>query len=181
MCPNHFEPWRGARSPRWARPRLPQDDWCGSGDTLVTPYADVDEVLRDLVESVEAILGDCLVAVYLEGSVAAGGFDARRSDIDVVVVTTDHLPGELISRLGRMHAEIAARPTPWATELEVTYAPKRRLRRFDPDEVGGWPNLERGRPLAIWKPDFDWTVRLDGLRRHAIVMRGPAPPRWLIL
>jgi hypothetical protein len=141
----------------------------------VTPYPDVDEAVRELFESVREILGDHLLAVYLEGSLAAGGFDPERSDIDLVVVTTDFLPDDLLPRLKEMHLEMAAGPSPWATEVEVTYAPQRGLRRFDPDDVRPWPNIERGRPLGMWIPNFGWTLHLYGLRRHAIVLHGPEP------
>ncbi|BCJ38393.1 hypothetical protein Athai_58960 [Actinocatenispora thailandica] len=43
--------------------------------------------LSALAAVAAATLGDDLVGCYLHGSAALGGFDARRSDVDVLVVS----------------------------------------------------------------------------------------------
>ncbi|MFB9630288.1 aminoglycoside adenylyltransferase domain-containing protein [Nonomuraea helvata] len=45
-----------------------------------------DHYVRDVASAMAAVLGSRLVGVYLHGSAVLGGFDARRSDIDVLVV-----------------------------------------------------------------------------------------------
>ncbi|MBW4717212.1 aminoglycoside adenylyltransferase domain-containing protein [Saccharothrix obliqua] len=45
-----------------------------------------DRYARDVAAEVAAVLGRRLVGAYLHGSAVLGGFDARRSDVDVVVV-----------------------------------------------------------------------------------------------
>ena len=47
-----------------------------------TSYPDINAVLDLLVLSVQTILGDCFVGLYLYGSLASGDFDLQRSDID---------------------------------------------------------------------------------------------------
>ncbi|MEV4110742.1 aminoglycoside adenylyltransferase domain-containing protein [Nonomuraea sp. NPDC049695] len=45
-----------------------------------------DHYIRDVASAMASVLGSRLVGVYLHGSAVLGGFDARRSDIDVLVV-----------------------------------------------------------------------------------------------
>jgi len=61
-----------------------------------TPYPDVNALLQELLTGVRAILGDHLVGVYLDGSLALGCFEPDRSDVDVVVVTEDELGSDVV-------------------------------------------------------------------------------------
>ena len=46
-----------------------------------TPFSDLNAVLRELVTSAQAALGENFLAAYLQGSFAVGDFDAD-SDVD---------------------------------------------------------------------------------------------------
>ncbi|MBU2610174.1 MAG: nucleotidyltransferase domain-containing protein [Chloroflexi bacterium] len=70
------------------------------------PYPEVNVVLRELLTSVQSILGDHFIGMYLYGSLASGDFD-RESDVDYVVVTEDVLSDALFSALQDMHMRIA--------------------------------------------------------------------------
>lgn len=48
--------------------------------------ADVECYVEGVAEQLERILGPDLVGLYLHGSAVLGGFDARRSDVDVIAV-----------------------------------------------------------------------------------------------
>ncbi len=56
-----------------------------------TPYPDVNAVLVLLLAGVKEVLGDLLVGLYVHGSLATGGYDPARSDIDFLVVTAGNL------------------------------------------------------------------------------------------
>src|SRR3712207_5798119 len=99
-----------------------------------TGYGDVNAVLRKVLSSARATLGQHFVGMYLYGSLAGGDFDPQTSDIDFVVVTADELPAEMASVLEAMHARIAAGGSKWAPKLEGAYIPRRALRRYEPDE-----------------------------------------------
>src|SRR5947207_15720461 len=98
----------------------------------LTGYADVDAVLAELLAGVRGTLGPQLVGVYLDGSLATGDFAPHSSDIDVLVVTEDVLSDDVVAALGAMHARLATGLSKWTRELEVSYIPRRALRRFDP-------------------------------------------------
>ena len=96
-----------------------------------TPYPDVNAVLNLLLSSVQTVLGDHFVGLYLYGSLASGDFDPQRSDIDFVVVTAGELPDDMIAALETMHTRIWASGLKWAAKLEGSYLPQATLRRYD--------------------------------------------------
>ena len=57
-------------------------------ETLPTPYPELNTVLRELVDRLQAALGDNFVGAYLQGSFAVGDFD-QDSDCDFIVVVND--------------------------------------------------------------------------------------------
>ncbi|HYO49801.1 MAG TPA: nucleotidyltransferase domain-containing protein, partial [Chloroflexia bacterium] len=129
-----------------------------------TPYSDVNAILHELLSSVQAILGDYFLGMYLYGSLALGDFDPYRSDIDFLVVTTDNLPDDLFSALQTMHARIAASDSRWATDLEGSYIPKHALRRYDPANARH-PHIDRGEEgLDKEQHDSDWIIQRHTLR-----------------
>ena len=55
-----------------------------------TPYPDLNQVLHELVSSMQSALGSNLTGVYLQGSFAVGDFDVH-SDVDFAVVVAHEL------------------------------------------------------------------------------------------
>jgi predicted nucleotidyltransferase len=144
-----------------------------------TGYAEVDAVLAELLAGVRGTLGPQLVAVYLDGSLATGDFAQHSSDIDVLVVTEGVLAEEVIAALGTMHARLAAGTSKWARELEVSYIPRRALRRFNPDD-NCHPYIQRGsNQLLSEDHDRDWVIHRHVVREHGVALAGP-DPRTLI-
>nr|WP_062339355.1 aminoglycoside adenylyltransferase domain-containing protein [Herbidospora sakaeratensis] len=113
----------------------------------------------DVASAMAAVLGSRLVGVYLHGSAVLGGFDARRSDIDVLVVcehpmTADEqaAAAELLSddrlpcpahglELSVVTLPVTRRPTAQPPfELHVTTAPD-GAKVVDGHEHGGDPDL----------------------------------------
>ncbi len=71
-----------------------------------TPYDDVNSFLQIFLENVRVVLGNYFVGMYLFGSLAMGGFDKNRSDIDFLIVTEEKLSKSLISGLKIMHKPV---------------------------------------------------------------------------
>ena len=107
-----------------------------------TPYPDVNEILNVLLTGVKDVLQDQFVGMYLFGSLANGGFD-NDSDIDVLVATNAEISDDTFLILGKMHKRIARIDSPWAIQLEVSYIPRKALRRFNPADMRH-PHLDRG-------------------------------------
>lgn len=145
-----------------------------------TPYPDVNAALDELRSSVQAILGDHFVGMYLSGSLALGDFAPYRSDIDFVVVTDGDVSGDQLAALRAMHARFNAGDSPWATEVEAAYIPRDALRRYDPARARH-PHIERGADEVLDMDDLaiDWIIHRAILREHGVIVAGP-DPRTLI-
>lgn len=98
----------------------------------LTPVAELDALLWDLLERVRAVLGDRFVSMYLGGSLATGDFELDRSDVDLVVMTDGALDTVTVDALGAMRAALPALAPKWGLELEVSYMPCEALRHHDP-------------------------------------------------
>lgn len=138
-----------------------------------TPYPDVNELLWLLVIQVEFILGADLVGIYLDGSLANGGFD-EDSDIDFVVVTHQPVSPGAFRALMAMHDRLAQLITPWAIQLEGSYLSRNAVRRHDPQDCIH-PNIERGwgERLKLVEHDAAWDIHRHILRERGIVLLGP--------
>jgi hypothetical protein len=136
-----------------------------------TPYPELNQVLRDLLDSVQRILGEDFVGVYLQGSFAVGDFD-RHSDVDFTVVTTRELSEEQVDRLQLMHGRLYELETRWAQHLEGSYFPQEVLR--DMSQRGGelW-YLDNGSRALIQSDHCNTAVVRWVLWKKGIPLEGP--------
>ena len=142
---------------------------------MTTPYPAVNSILRELLESLQAILKKHLIGVYIEGSLANGDFD-EDSDIDFVVVLDQEADENLFSALQSMHDRIALTDSPWAIQLEGSYLSREALRRYDPAN-SMHPNIERGfgERLKMVQHEEVWNVHRHILRERGMTILGPDP------
>jgi Domain of unknown function (DUF4111)/Nucleotidyltransferase domain len=140
-----------------------------------TSYPAVNMLLKELLQSVQAILGNHFIGMYLDGSLASGDFD-QDSDIDFVVVADIEISGSLYSALQTMHDRIATIDSGLATQIEGSYISQHALRRYDPAQALH-PNIERGRGerLKMVRHDDAWVIHRYILRQRGIILAGPAP------
>ena len=136
-----------------------------------TLYPDVNAVLHELLSSVQSVLMDCFVGMYLYGSLASGDFDPGRSDIDFLVVTSRELPKNLISDLEAMHIRIGASGLEWAVKLEGAYIPKYAMYRYDPSGPS-CPMINEGK-FRVRRQGIDWVINRHILRTNGVVITGP--------
>ncbi len=89
---------------------------------IITPYADLDELLAELLGHWQRILGENLVGAYVQGSFALGSGD-QQSDCDWLVATRGSLTDLQIAQLRKLHDDIPTREGHWCHDLEGSYAP----------------------------------------------------------
>lgn len=144
-------------------------------NSLPTPYPEINAILQQVLEGAQAILGSHFTGMYLDGSLANGGFD-EDSDIDFVIVTDEEVDGELFAALKAMHERISKLDSPWAIQLEGSYISLQALRRHDPALVMH-PNIERGagEVLKMAEHGPEWDVHRHVLRDRGIIITGPDP------
>ena len=97
---------------------------------VITPSADLDELLAELLGHWQRILGEDLVGAYVQGSFALGSGD-QESDCDWLVATHGSLTEPQIARLRDLHDEIPTREGHWGHDLEGSYAPVAELASVD--------------------------------------------------
>lgn len=136
-----------------------------------TPYRDVNLVLLTLLENAQAVLGDYFTGMYLYGSLASGEFDPGRSDIDFLVVTSQELPGKLISDLEAMHVRIGDSGLEWAVKLEGSYIPRDAMPRYSPAGPA-CPMINEGK-FEVARHGIDWVINRHILYTSGVVIAGP--------
>lgn len=138
-----------------------------------TPYADLDELLAELIVHWKRILGQNLAGAYVQGSFALGGGD-RHSDCDWLVVTHGRLTGSQVAQLRKLHDEIPTRGGPWCTDLEGSYAPLSELNSVE--ALGRkWLFNDHGHRSLEWDDHCNRGYTRWILREHGITLTGPEP------
>src|SRR5260370_15462937 len=141
--------------------------------TFPTAYPELNRVLRDLVDSVQTVLGTRFVGAYLQGSFAVGDFDLH-SDVDFIMVTEEELSDEEVHGLQAVHERIYCLDSPWAQHLESSYFPREVL----------WYSAHRGEQLwyldhggrSLIQSDHCNTVLVRWVvRENGVTLVGPSP------
>ncbi len=137
-------------------------------------------VLALLLSSMQGVLGEQLVGLYLYGSLSSGDFNPASSDVDFVVVTRGAIAEDdpAFERLREMHERIAASGLPFADHLEGSYIPQAAWRRYDP-EIAWHPTIGHDWPFKPGFHDANWVIERAIVRERGIVLYGP-PPETLI-
>jgi hypothetical protein len=142
-------------------------------DTIPTPYADLNGVLREFVTRARGVLGENFVGAYLQGSFAVGDFD-RHSDVDFLVICHDHVPDDRLPLLQARHKEIFELPCQWAQHLEGSYIPKVGLKSLPPP-TRKFLYLDNGSHELIYSDHDDSLVVYWSFREKGIIIVGPEP------
>ena len=140
-------------------------------DKFPTPYPDVNQVLLTLLDNVRAILGDYFIGLYLYGSLATGGFEPGRSDIDFLVVTSRELPESIVSELKTMHKRIYECGVKWSKHLEGAYIPLNVVRKYSPTGPA-WPMTNQQKFLVAHE-SASWVISSYILYTAGVVITGP--------
>jgi len=138
-----------------------------------TVYPELNGVLQEMVTSLQAILGDHLLAVYLQGSFAAGDWDDD-SDVDFLVVVSQEVSESELASLQVMHARIYDLDSCWAQHLEGSYFPRDMLRQDDPSKDPLLYLDNTSRELIRSNHDNTRVVRWV-TREFGIALTGPDP------
>ena len=141
--------------------------------TGITPYADLDDVLRVLVEGVRTNLGDRMVGVYLQGSLAVGGFD-EHSEVDFVIAVDAALGERDVLALQDLHGRVYDLDCGWAQHLEGSYFPVDVLRSCGRRGEALW-YLDNGARSLVQSTHCNTAVVRQTLREHGCVLSGPEP------
>ncbi len=142
-----------------------------------TPYPDLHEVLRSMVSSMQGVLGDKLIGVYLQGSFAIGDFD-EHSDVDWIVALGNPLTSTEVDALQAMHGRLYDHSIGWAQHLEGSYFPQDILRQHADCTELLW-YLDNGSRELVRATHCNTIVVRATVRQFGVPLVGP-PPDTLI-
>ena len=143
----------------------------------MTPYADLDELLAELLGHWRRILGDDLVGAYVQGSFALGAGD-QHSDCDFLVAMRSRPDAAQETALRALHDEIPTRPGHWCHDIEGSYAPVDEL--ADVAHLGRtWLFNNHGLRTLVWDDHCNRAYTRWILREHGIALAGPDPHTFM--
>lgn len=138
----------------------------------ITPYDDINVLLNDFTKSVQEVLKESLVGVYLMGSLSYGDFTRGRSDIDLTVVVKEPLSQEKISQIKQLHVELEQRHVEWKNKVECQYVPLEMFKHILPVELRR-PYYGAGKfhPEALY--GNEWLINNYLLYKYGVPLIGP--------
>ncbi|CEG23406.1 Streptomycin 3''-adenylyltransferase [Planococcus massiliensis] len=85
--------------------------------------SEMENYLKQLKDGLESILGDEITGTYVHGSLALGGFNPERSDVDLMVVVRNPLPENIQKELAHYLLGISNHPHP----IEISILAEKQL------------------------------------------------------
>ncbi|MDA0745551.1 MAG: hypothetical protein O2954_03475 [bacterium] len=142
-------------------------------DIQLTPYADVNDFVKQFTELVVRELQGNLVGVYITGSLSYQAFIYDSSDIDFTVLVQRPVFCTELHSLRRLHQEIEGQFEKWARRLECSYTPVEMLPNLLPPRNprpwywGGTGTLYEEAPYGN-----EWIINRYFLYRSGIAFYG---------
>jgi predicted nucleotidyltransferase len=93
------------------------------------------EIFEFITRYKSMLLENCpnkIIGIYLFGSLAYGGFDKNRSDIDIVVITKILLKGLELETIKKIHKKLENINQKWSKRFEASYTPIDTLKENNP-------------------------------------------------
>lgn len=142
-----------------------------------TPFPELYDVLKTLVDGIHRELGQKLTGAYLQGSFALGGYD-EHSDADFIVVIREELSADEVERLQKLHQAVFLLPQSWAQHLEGSYFPEGQLRDLTQSGRPLW-YLDNGSNCLCQSGHCNTLLVRWILREKGLTLCGPAPDTFL--
>ena len=139
-----------------------------------TPFDDVNAIVDRLLGDVRKVLDDRFLGMYFYGSLATGGFDPDRSDVDFIVVTEGHLPEAGVSALEAMHERLGGSGMRLSKRLEGSYISREEVRRYRAS-TAKHPTIGADWVFGVNHHGVDGVIQRHVIREHRSVITGPDP------
>jgi Aminoglycoside adenylyltransferase, C-terminal domain len=131
--------------------------------------------ITELTDALQATLGERLLAVYLYGSIPAGGFCEGKSDIDLMAVVSTDITDVDLPDLEAMHSAFAERHPSWRNRIEVGYLSPPVLRTLASVPTGTMAVTSPGEPLHLTAPTDGWVLNWHSVLIDGETLFGPQP------
>jgi len=112
-----------------------------------------------------------IIGIYLFGSLAYGGFDKDRSDIDIAVITKELIKKLNIDTIKNIHKEMENINPKWSKRFEASYTSVEMLKENEPPKE---PRPYYGKILhEEAKCEYEWLINNYLLYNYGITIYGP--------
>jgi|SRR5450755_846997 len=142
--------------------------------TDLTPYADINELLEQLLSGIQKILGKKLAGLYVYGSLVTGDFEKQSSDIDLLAATSSDIDEKEAETLQKMHHDFADKQKEWDGRIEVAYLSVTALKTFKIRQ-SKMAIINPGEPFHVKEAGNDWVMNWYTVREKGMALFGPSP------
>jgi hypothetical protein len=129
--------------------------------------------LSELTHVLSRHFGDDLLALYLFGSLASGGFRPRKSDLDLLAVLAADVRD--VAGLEALHAAFVAERPAWTERIEVGYVSRAVLETLGGAPSGSIAVISPGEPMNVKDVGADWLLNWHGVCSGGEALVGPPP------
>jgi hypothetical protein len=137
-----------------------------------TRYANINDLLESLLSRMRDVLQERLVGLYLHGSLTAGDFDPKSSDIDLLAATSTDITAAEFDALRSMHLDFARDNPGWEDRIDVAYLSVRALRTFR-SKRSPIAIITPGEPFHMAKAGSEWLMNWHAVREQGVALFGP--------
>jgi len=136
-----------------------------------TDYPEINKILEEILSEIKVVLGNKLIAFYLEGSLVLGDFDENVSDIDLVAVLSSEVDSSEFKKLKKMHTDFVKKHREWNDRIEVCYITSPALSKVK-SESHSVVNISPGEPIHKVKTKKEWIMNWYLTREKSITLFG---------
>lgn len=138
----------------------------------------ITDLLNEILERMQSVLGDTLVGLYLHGSVATGDFEPESSDVDLLAAIRQDLNEAQFNALQTMHLDVVAKYPFWDNRIEIAYVSLDALKVFKTQrhKLG---IISPGEPFHIVDAGKEWLMNWYMVQEQGVTLFGP-PPQTII-
>jgi hypothetical protein len=141
-------------------------------------HPEIEILINEILMRMRRTLGERLTGLYLYGSLVAGDFDYKISDIDLLAATGTLINTKEFEALEKMYANLASKFPAWDNRIETAYVPLNALKTFK-SKRSSIANISPGEPLHFLDAGRDWLLNWYFVRETGVALFG-APSREII-
>jgi hypothetical protein len=145
---------------------------------LYSQYPRVNALIEELSKRIQTSIGDQLRGLYIFGSLLAGDFDLKKSDIDLLAIVEPDIDDTALTTLKAMHDQIIRSFPEWQDRIEVAYASVNAMENFKthPSRIA---RISPGEPLHYREMDSQWLMDWYQVQEQGVTIFGPPPQQYI--
>ncbi|MEM7738308.1 MAG: nucleotidyltransferase domain-containing protein [Deinococcota bacterium] len=144
----------------------------------MTPYADVNVLLAELVQGLRDVLELNLLGIYLYGSSITEDFDISLSDVDLLIVVASDVGANMFRQLDNLHHMLVAHHPHWNNRIELAYLTPKALQTFK-TEQSTFAVISPNEPFCYTTAGREYLLNWWMVREQSVTLFGPNPQTFI--